>query len=134
VARIEHGQISITGRIKDILVLSNGEKVPPSDIEDAILQDSWVDQVLVVGEGKPFLVALVVPSKQALNVDKKVFLQHFAKDLHAFPGYEKIKDIVICDKPWSIEEGLLTPTLKLRRTHILAKYQDEVSAIYSHDA
>ncbi len=130
VAKIVDGQIYITGRIKDILVLSNGEKIPPTDIEDAILQDTWVDQVMVVGEGRPFLVALIVPSQQAANLDKQVFIQRFAKDLHAFPGYENIKDIVLCDKPWSIEEGLLTPTLKLRRNHILDKYKDEIALIY----
>ncbi len=131
VAKIVDGQIYITGRIKDILVLSNGEKVPPTDIEDALLKDTWVDQVMVVGEGKAFLVALIVPSEQGKSVDKLAFIQRFSKDLHAFPGYEKIKGVVVCDEPWTIEEGLLTPTMKLRRNHILEKYMDEVEEVYA---
>ncbi|HID37127.1 MAG TPA: long-chain fatty acid--CoA ligase, partial [Ghiorsea sp.] len=130
IAKIVDGQIYITGRIKDILVLSNGEKVPPTDIEDAILQDSWVDQVMVVGEGKAFLVALIVPSEQGKQADKRAFVQRFARDLHAFPGYEKIKDVVVCDEPWTIEEGLLTPTMKLRRKQVLVKYHDEVEEVF----
>jgi len=130
-AKIVDGQVYITGRLKDILVLSNGEKVPPTDIEDAILQDNWVDQVMVIGEGRPFLVALIVPSKQGLNADKEAFIERLAKDMCAFPGYEKIKDLVVCDKPWTVEQGLLTPTLKLRRQHILAEYADEIDAVYA---
>jgi long-chain acyl-CoA synthetase len=131
VAKIIDNQIYITGRIKDILVLSNGEKVPPTDIEDALLKDPWVDQVMVVGEGKAFLVALIVPSEQGKSVDKRAFIQRFSQDLHAFPGYEKIKGVVVCDEPWTIEEGLLTPTMKLRRSHILEKYADEVEEVYA---
>jgi len=51
--------------------------------------------------------------------------------LHAFPGYEKIKGVVVCDEPWTIEEGLLTPTMKLRRSHILEKYMGEVEEVYA---
>ena len=131
VANIENGQIYITGRIKDILVLSNGEKIPPSDIEDALLQDAWVDQVMVVGEGRACLVALIVPSAQGKSVGQKVLIQRFSQDLHAFPGYEKIKGVVVCDTPWTIEEGLLTPTMKLRRRHILEKYMGEVEEVYA---
>ncbi len=126
-----HSDPFSAGRIKDILVLSNGEKVPPTDIEDALLKDTWVDQVMVVGEGKAFLVALIVPSEQGKSVDKRAFIQRFSKDLHAFPGYEKIKGVVVCDEPWTIEEGLLTPTMKLRRSHILEKYMDEVEEVYA---
>ncbi len=132
VAKVVDGQIFITGRIKDILVLSNGEKVPPTDIEDAILQDSWVDQVMVVGEGKAALLALIVPSQQGKGAEPSEFLRRFAKDLHAFPGYEKIKAVVVCDAPWTIEEGLLTPTLKLRRQHIFEKYRKAIDAAYAN--
>ncbi|MDX8388120.1 MAG: long-chain fatty acid--CoA ligase [Ghiorsea sp.] len=130
IAKIVNDRIYITGRIKDILVLSNGEKLPPTELEDAISQDLWVDQVMVVGEGKPFLVALVVLSELGSGVTKEALLKRIAKDLHAFPGYEKIYDIIICSEPWTVEEGLLTPTMKLRRAQILIKYQEQVQEIY----
>jgi long-chain acyl-CoA synthetase len=59
-ARIENGHIYITGRIKDILVLSNGEKIPPMDMELAICLDPQIDQALVIGEGRPYLAAILV--------------------------------------------------------------------------
>ena len=59
------GHVTITGRIKEIIVLSNGEKVPPNDMENAIALDELVDQVLVIGEGRPYLSALVVPNPEA---------------------------------------------------------------------
>lgn len=130
IAKITNKRIYITGRIKDILVLSNGEKVPPTDVEDAILQDPWVDQVMVVGEGKPFLVALIVASAQGQGADKADLIKRIASDMHAFPGYEKIKDIVLCSEPWTIEEGLLTPTMKLRRQQIVQKYETKIKKIY----
>jgi len=129
IAKIEGHYLYITGRIKDILVLSNGEKVPPTDVEEAIAQDSWVDQVMVVGEGKAFLVAVIVPSKHG-DADKQVWLKRLGKDMHAFPGYEKIKDIVLCDEPWTVEEGLLTPTMKLRRPQIMEKYASEIVDVF----
>ncbi len=130
IAKIVNKRVYITGRIKDILVLSNGEKVPPTDVEDAILQDPWIDQVMVVGEGKPFLVALIVASAQGQHASKAVLIKRIAKDMHAFPGYEKVKDIVLCPEPWTIEEGLLTPTMKLRRQQVTQKYEAQIKAIY----
>ena len=60
------GHMSITGRLKDIIVLANGEKVPPGDMENAIALDELVDQVLVIGEGRPYLSALLVPNLEAV--------------------------------------------------------------------
>jgi long-subunit acyl-CoA synthetase (AMP-forming) len=104
------GHFSIVGRVKDIIILSNGEKVPPTDIESAILLDPLFEQVMVVGEGKPFLAALVVlneehwrdfaaslavdPDNPAVLRDPKVakaLLRRIVTHLRHFPGYALIR-------------------------------------------
>ncbi len=149
-ARIEEdGHIYLTGRIKEIIVLANGEKVPPADMEMAIAADELIDQVLVLGEGRPYLTALVVPEREALHdlllrlghdisapsaLDddgvKEVFLERIRLHLHAFPGYARIHGIALLAEPWSVEEGLMTPTLKLRRARILERFADRIEALY----
>ncbi len=149
-ARIdEDGHIHITGRIKDILVLSNGEKIPPSDMEMAIALDPLVEQVMVVGEGKPYLGALVVlnpdlwsgvaeeydldPSLEASLHNEQVLnmvLKRIRVVLRDFPGYAKIRRVALLLEPWSIENGLLTPTMKVKRQKVIEQYQGAISALY----
>lgn len=149
-ARIENGHIFITGRIKDILVLSNGEKIPPADMELAIALDPLIEQVMVVGEGKPYLTALVVLNPEVwrelaseLSVDpddpaslreKRVHnavLKRIQAALKDFPGYAKIRKVHLSLEPWTIEEGLITPTLKVKRPKVLERFAEEVEAMYS---
>ncbi len=141
IANHENGYLTITGRVKDILVLANGEKVPPSDIENAIIMDPLIEQGLIIGEGRPFLGALVVlnePEKQRylkkhgstvdLNEEVK---QRIKKHLHDFPGYTRIHAVKVLDEEWTIENELLTPTLKARRNRILEKYGEVVDELYA---
>ncbi len=148
-ARIEHGHIFITGRLKEIIVLSSGEKAPPGDMETAISLDGLFDQVLVVGEGRPYLTALTVLDQDRyislaakLGLDpsdsktrnapalKKVLLEHMGRHLHRFPGYARIIDIAVVAEPWSIENGLMTPTMKLRRKRILECNASAIERLY----
>jgi long-chain acyl-CoA synthetase len=148
-ARFDDGFIYITGRIKEILVLSNGEKVPPNDMELAIVVDPLFDQVLVVGEGRPNLTALVVlnpenwralATKLKLAPDaagslsaptlKRYLRKHIAGLTKAFPGYAQIRDVAATLEPWTVDNGLLTATLKMRRNRILEKHHDDIEAMY----
>lgn len=137
------GHIWITGRIKEIIVLSNGEKVPPSDIENAILLDGLFDQVMLIGEAKSYLSVLVVlnPEKFKLyqaehpgDLDSKemnaALLKRVKLHLSAFPGYAKVRRLAAVD-PWTTENGLLTPTLKMRRNKITERYQDVIDQLYA---
>ncbi len=133
------GHITITGRLKEIIVLSNGEKVSPADMEMAIAMDPVVDQVMVLGEQKPYLVALVVVEPEhwrdiALGLDEftqqELLLQRIADSLFRFPGYMHIRRVYICPEAWTVENGLLTPTLKLRRQQIEALYAEQIEALY----
>lgn len=149
-ARIdEQGHVFITGRLKEILVLANGEKVPPADMEMAIIMDPWFEQVMVVGDNRPFLSALVVISEEAwqqearrLGLDPeeplalrderfcRAVLERIAARIQAFPGYAQIHSVACLREPWSVETGLMTPTLKLRRERILDHYRNEVDRLY----
>jgi long-chain acyl-CoA synthetase len=149
-ARIEGGRIYITGRIKDVLVLSNGEKVPPMDMELAISLDPSIDQALVVGEGRPFLSAVLV-----LNADGWLGLaRHYGLDDYApesledeklrnhfiavirqqlsdFPGYAKVRRVILTREAWTVDNGLLTPTLKVKRALVLEKFAERIEALYT---
>lgn len=146
---IKQKHIFITGRLKEILVLSNGEKVPPSDIEMAIQQDPLFEQVLLIGEQRPFLSVLVVLNKeilkqleshlgfdettdqnQAQEKIKEVLLESITLQLREFPGYARVKQVGICDEPWTIDNALLTPTMKCRRKQIHARYSALIETLY----
>lgn len=143
------GHITITGRIKEIIVLNNGEKIPPVDMEAAILQDPLFEQVMVVGEGKPFLGLMAVvnreqwveaikardlpgdwPSGLHQPQAKAFALARVAQQMKGFPGYAKIRRITLLSEPWSIENGLLTPTLKLKRNQVIERHKAEFEALF----
>ena len=147
-AKIENNHIYITGRIKEIIVMSNGEKVPPADIELAIGSDSLFEQVIVIGEAKPFLTAIITIEEESwknlakeLGVSenissleseevKSAILERINNQLIDFPGYAKIIRAHIVLQPWDIEGGLITPTLKLKRSKIIETYQEEIIELY----
>ncbi|MDH5395485.1 MAG: long-chain fatty acid--CoA ligase [Gammaproteobacteria bacterium] len=146
--KIEHEHIYITGRIKDIIVLSNGEKVSPNDVELAISSDPVFEQVVVIGEAKPYLTALITmesnkwkelagsmsvsPNEESLKSDNvmAILINRINKRLSEFPGYAKIIRVHIVLQPWTIEDGLVTPTLKLKRSKIYEKYSNEINKLY----
>tara|TARA_R110002050_G_scaffold71891_3_gene154636 strand:- start:18701 stop:20572 length:1872 start_codon:yes stop_codon:yes gene_type:complete len=150
-ARIgKNGHIYITGRIKDILILSNGEKVPPNDIEAAILMDDIFEQALVLGEGESHLAALLVLNtdhwfslaeqhgldaldrsslaNKALNTS---VIQRLRTLLHDFPAYAKIRRVTLSLDPWTIENDLMTPTMKIKRDKVLMLHQADIKKMYS---
>lgn len=146
----EQGRVTITGRLKDIIVTSTGEKVPPADMEAAILRDPMFEQVMIIGEGRSYLSALVVLSKRGwenvaaqcqVKADpeqlakneqaKEVVLDMIGRQIHEFPGYAKIFQVALISEPWTIENEMLTPTLKLKRSKILEHYKAEIEGLYA---
>ena len=142
------GFVRITGRLKDIIVMGNGEKIPPVDMELAIQLDALFEQVLVCGEGKPFLAAIVVLNDEvwartaaanglALQVSadvdnkaEKFLLQRIAVQIKGFPGYAQVRKVTVVAEKWTIDNGLMTPTLKLKRARILEKYATAIDEMY----
>ncbi len=148
-ARIENGQVYITGRIKEIIVLANGEKVPPADMEMAICMDALFEQALVIGDTRPCLTALLVLNPEQwgllgkeLGMDpgdtaacqssrvNQVVLERVADQLSAFPGYARIRKVCCQLEPWSIEDGLITPTLKVKRNKVYEHFEAEINGMY----
>ena len=131
-ARIEDGRIYITGRIKDVIVLATGEKVSPTDMEMAICTAPLFEQVMVIGDNRPYLAALVVLKRDAADraISNDVLLEFISERIKMFPGYAQIRRVLTIDEPWTVENGMLTPTLKLKRDKIVQAYQKEIEALY----
>jgi long-chain acyl-CoA synthetase len=145
----EHGHLHIVGRIKDIIVLSNGEKVSPGDMESAITLDPLFDQAMVIGESRACLTCLAVLNEahwhdycleKKLDADhpdtladarvNKMLLGRVAERLGAFPGYAQVRRMHATLEPWTVENGLLTPTLKIKRVQVQEKFRLEIDAMY----
>nr|WP_249792442.1 AMP-dependent synthetase/ligase [Bradyrhizobium sp. BRP22] len=142
-ARIDDGRISITGRIKDILVTSTGEKIAPVDLETAILADPLFEQAMVIGENRPFLAALVVLNAKAWEREKgrlagsdaeaetAFLVKRIAAAVKAFPAYATPRAVWWTLEPWTIAAGLLTPTLKNKRPALEHRFAAEIERIYA---
>jgi len=151
IARIDaQGRVYITGRLKEIIVLSNGEKVSPIDVEAAIVRDPLIEQVMLLGEGKPFLSVIVVlnaeqwkiictergldhASSEAIRSEavEDLLLSRIAAQMHAFPGYAQVRRASATLEHWTVENGILTPTMKLKRAKVMEKFNAEIDAIYA---
>ena len=143
------GHVFITGRIKDIIVLANGEKVSPADMEIAIAMEALFEQVLIIGEGRSFLSALIVPEpehwknfSEGLGLDPGAaetyrhpevmehVMHRISAQLREFPGYAQVRKAVLLDEAWSVENGYLTPTLKTKRKLIIEHCRKQIDEIY----
>jgi long-chain acyl-CoA synthetase len=127
VAEIRDGKIYIRGRAKDILVLSNGEKLPPQDVELALLRDPAFEQVMLIGEGRPFPVLLAVTQE----TDEKALVKRANDQLKAFPRWVRVRRVITTREPWDVESGLLTPTLKLKRSLVAKRFAESIDAAYA---
>jgi long-chain acyl-CoA synthetase len=126
-AEILGGKIFIRGRAKDIVVLSNGEKLPPQDVEFAILHDPVFEQVMLVGEGRPYPILLAVSKER----DPQALERRANEQLKAFPRWMRVRRVIAIADPWSVDNGLLTPTLKLKRPLLQRRYEREIEGAYA---
>lgn len=146
------GYVKIVDRKKEMMVLSNGENVPPALIEQHISQDPCILQAMVVGDQRPHLAALVIADRDMLektwkramrkdfpdNWDSsplvhgwlRTRMQKAARDL---PSYMRIHDFTFVQEDWTQANGLLTPTLKLKRRKIAELHAAEIEALYAAD-
>jgi long-chain acyl-CoA synthetase len=149
IAVVRDGRLFIQGRLKEILVTSTGEKVDPAALEMAITADPLFEQAMVVGEGRAYLGALLVlrhdrwvrfasrlgldPGGPAAIRDPRAaaaVLAHLSGLLAAFPRYARVLAVHLSLEPYTTANGLLTPTLKLRRGRLEAHFAREIEALY----
>jgi len=125
----EDGYLKITDRKKDIIVSAGGDNISPAKIENMITNEVEIDQCLVYGDKKNYLVALIVPNKEYLKEKEKInkVIENINKKLTLV---EKIKKIQLIDENFSIENGLLTPTMKVKRKKVTEKYKNELEKLY----
>ena len=149
-------QIVITGRVKDTIVLTNGENIEPQPIESACLRSPYIDQIMIVGQDKKSLGALIVPNIEALEawvlnqnssiansdintnfnhqIIRDLFREELNREVRNRPGYRRDDEIIVFElipEPFTIENGLLTQTLKVRRNVVMERYENEIGNLFS---
>ena len=125
----QDGYLKITDRKKDIIVSAGGDNISPAKIENQILNFPAIDQCMVYGDGKNYLVVLIVPNKEFKEEIEKItkIISESNKNLTVV---EKIKKFHIINETFSIENGLLTPTMKVKRNKVIAKYKNILEHLY----
>ncbi|WP_347280025.1 MULTISPECIES: AMP-binding protein [unclassified Leptolyngbya] len=143
------GDLTITGRAKDTIVLTNGENIEPLPIENACLRSPYIDQIMLLGQDQKVLGALIVPNMEALeawaktenvslDLQSKAVQDLIRKELNREvmnrPGYrpdDRIGPFVLLEEPFTIENGLLTQTLKVRRDVVRDRYRSMIDGMFA---
>lgn len=151
VGRFEDGYLRITDRIKHMIVSKGGKNIYPGPIEEGFVSVPWIDQLMIVGEGREFLTALVVPNFDALKAYarenglpyadteemlaheqiQKLFSDEFRRYSRGAAAHEKIRDFRLLAEPFTVENGMMTPTLKLKRRIIEQNHPALIEAMYA---
>jgi len=126
----EDNYLKITDRKKDILVTPGGDNISPVKIENELVNSELIDQAIVYGDNKPYLVALLVLNSEK-NINEIVEIKNEIEKINKnLTKIEKIKKFFVIKEKFSIENGMLTPTLKLKRYKIIQKYKNELEKLY----
>ena len=143
----------LVGRLKETIVLSNGENVEPIPIEEACLMSPYIEQIVLVGQDQSGIGALVVPSKEALEkcgiqmkdvadykdslIDNSALQELIRKEINdniikkpQLKSFEKIKQFLVLTKGFSVENGLLSATQKIKRNKIFDRYKKQIEKMY----
>lgn len=140
------GYVRITDRKKHLIVLSTGKKVTPAPIENDMLQSPYIDQVCLIGQGRKFVAAIVVPDKDMVRkwlanetaqdvamhppeAFSKLLLHEATRTTTNYARFEQPKQIIVAE-PFTIENGMLTPTLKVKAARVCEVYADAIEALY----
>jgi len=146
----------LTGRAKDTIVLTNGENIEPQPIEDACLRSNYIDQIMLVGQDQKIIGALIVPNvdavrgwaatqnmnlaEDATQIDwanktiQDLFRQELNREVKNRPGYradDRIGPVRILSVPFTIENGMMTQTLKIKRPVVMEHYRDMIDGMFS---
>jgi long-chain acyl-CoA synthetase len=147
------GFLTITGRKKDLLVLSSGKKIVPAQIEGLLVADPYIDQAVVYGEGRNFLSAVIVPSIENVQRElsagtakvplhdnvacdtraRELLAQRIADALCDLAPWERVKRFIVRPRAFTIEADEMTVSMKLRRAVILEKHRAELEALYREE-
>ena len=135
----DEGYIKISGRMNEMIVNSGGENIAPVPIENLLLEYEEIEQAMVYGHNKPFLIALLVPNENLLNSNSnnvqnlttqfQGIINNINKDLSPT---KRIRKFIILEKYFTIDNNMLTPTLKIKRHKIFSNYYNEIQKLYNN--
>lgn len=150
ISRLDTDRIYLTGRIKELLITATGEKASPADIESRLRELPLVDQVMVIGEARPYLTALILPqpgplamlraeiglndgddSPRARQAIEDAVLKRCQGVLQDAPRNHSILRVALIQQPWTVSNGLLTATQKLRRCEIARAHAEDIDRLYA---
>jgi len=126
----EDGYLKITDRKKDILITPGGDNISPLKIENELINSEIIDQAIIYGDNKPFLVALLVLNDEKNKITHDIIENEIKKINKRLSKIENIKKFLVTKEKFSIENGMLTPTLKLKRFKIVQKYKNSFEKLY----
>jgi long-chain acyl-CoA synthetase len=146
----DDGFLTITDRKKDLLITSGGKNIAPSVIERLLVSDPWIDQAVLYGDGRKFVSALLVPNFDKLAetaeelgcdlddttdfvTDERIiafYTERVVAVMQTVSNPERVKRFLLLGRPFRVEEDELTATLKVRRRHIIGKYEEQLAALY----
>lgn len=150
----DEGYLRITGRKKELIVTSGGKNIAPAYLESLLTADPLIQQAVVLGDGRNYLTALLVPDRAALQAELHergialgspgealghpavlaLYTERIGRRLAEVSDYEQVRKFALLDRPWSVERGELTLTLKLRRQAILANFAAAIEAMYGNES
>ena len=130
IGHFEDRYLKITDRKKDILITPGGDNISPVKIENDLVKIDFVEQALVYGDNKPYLVALLVVSKEKKDLSNEIVKTEIDKININLSKTEKIKKFIIINEQFTIENEMLTPTLKLKRYKIIKNYKSDLEKLY----
>ena len=126
----ENNYLKITDRKKDILITPGGDNISPIKIENELSNSKFIEQAIVYGDNKPYLVALLVLSDEETKIMQEEIQIEIEKVNAGLSKIENVKKFFVIKEKFSIENGMLTPTLKLKRYKIVQKYKNEFEKLY----
>ena len=130
IGEFDDNYLKITDRKKDIIITPGGENISPNKIENDLIKLNFIEQVLVYGDNKPYLVSLIVLCYDQKQLPSEEIKKEIEKVNKYLSKIEKIKKFIIIKEQFTIENGLMTPTLKLKRYKIIEKYKVELEKLY----
>ena len=125
------GHIRIVGRLKDLIVNSGGDNIAPAPIEQEITLYPEVDQIVVVGDARPWLSSLICLNSEFETQDPQALVYEILKRYNRHkPSLVQLRKAIVMNEPCAIDNGLLTPTQKIKRPKLIALYREAIDALY----
>ncbi|MFM8179658.1 MAG: long-chain fatty acid--CoA ligase, partial [Candidatus Kapaibacterium sp.] len=146
------GNLKITDRKKNLFVSSGGKNIAPQVVENVLLQSKYVDQVLLIGDNREYCTALIVPDYELIkpllgpsqsvssrdDINAPAIVQTITADINRaqrdLAKYERVRRIHLLPEPFTVENGMMTPTLKIKRSVVEKHYADIITAMYAATA